>query len=162
MMKVRLAELQDLPVILDIYAHARRFMAQTGNPTQWPATYPGAELLREDIAGKHLYVIADEEKIRGVFFFVVGPDRTYTLIEDGAWHADKEYGTIHRIAGDGTGGVFKVALDYCRGRADYLRIDTHADNKVMQHVVTKNGFRRCGIIYTDNGSPRIAFDRLEE
>ena len=31
----------------------------------------------------------------------------------------------------------------------------------MQHVVTKAGFKRCGIIYTDNGTPRIAFDRTE-
>ena len=32
----------------------------------------------------------------------------------------------------------------------------------MQHVVTKHGFKPCGIIYTDDGTPRIAFDRLEQ
>ena len=160
-MNVRLAKFEDLPVLLDIYAYARGFMARTGNPTQWPSTYPGEERLRTDIEEGRLYVVEDEEKIRGVFYFVIGPDRTYALIEDGAWHSDREYGTIHRIAGDGTGGVFATALAFCREKADYLRIDTHEDNKVMQHVVTKNGFRRCGIIYTDNGSPRIAFDRLE-
>lgn len=160
-MTVRLAEERDFPVILDIYAHARRFMAETGNPTQWGTAHPAPEMLQQDIAEKHLYVVTDGETIRGVFSFLVGPDRTYDLIEDGAWHSDAVYGTIHRIAADGTGGVFATALDYCRTRASYLRIDTHADNKVMQHVVTKNGFRRCGIIYTDSGSPRIAFDRIE-
>lgn len=160
-MYVRLAKLEDMPIILDIYAYARKFMVQTGNPTQWPSTYPGEKLLREDMEGQHLYVIADGEGIRGVFSFQVGPDPTYSLIEDGQWHSEKEYGTIHRIAGDGTGGIFAAALNYCRDRADYLRIDTHEDNKVMQHVVTKHGFRRCGIIYTDNGSPRIAYDRME-
>lgn len=160
-MTVRLAEARDIPRILEIYDGARQFMARTGNPTQWPATYPGEDLLREDIEGKHLYAITDGEKLRGVFSFVIGPDPTYTIIEDGAWHSDAEYGTVHRIAGDGTGGIFTACLAYCRERCGYLRIDTHADNKVMQRVVTKNGFRRCGIIYTDNGSPRIAFDRTE-
>lgn len=160
-MKVRLAEERDLPVILRIYDRARRFMAENGNPTQWPATYPGASLLRQDIEEGHLYVITDAESVHGVFSFVVGPDHTYNLIENGAWHSDAEYGTIHRIAGDGIGGIFNTCLDYCKTRTNYLRIDTHEDNKIMQHVVTKNGFRPCGIIYADNGTPRIAFDRME-
>ncbi|MBO4937399.1 MAG: N-acetyltransferase [Oscillospiraceae bacterium] len=159
-MTVRLAQERDLPAILAIYDHARRFMAENGNPTQWGSTYPAADLLREDIHGRHLYVIGDGQTIRGVFSFLIGPDPTYTVIEDGAWHADRLYGTIHRIAGDGSGGIFDACLKFCKEKCDYLRIDTHENNKVMQHVVTKNGFRRCGIIYTDNGSPRIAFDLI--
>jgi RimJ/RimL family protein N-acetyltransferase len=41
-----------------------------------------------------------------------------------------------------------------------VRIDTHADNKVMQHVLEKRGFRRTGIIYLENGDPRIAFEKV--
>lgn len=160
MMTVRLAQERDFSAILKIYDHARRFMAENGNPTQWGMTYPDAQLLREDMEEGHLFVVTDGEMVHGVFSFLVGPDPTYALIEDGAWHSDARYGTIHRIAGDGTGGVFCACLEYCSGKSDYLRIDTHENNKVMQHVVTKNGFRRCGIIYTDNGTPRIAFDRL--
>ncbi|MBQ7800817.1 MAG: GNAT family N-acetyltransferase [Oscillospiraceae bacterium] len=160
-MTVRLAETRDFPDILKIYDRARRFMAENGNPTQWPPSYPSAELLREDMEEGHLFVVTDKEQVRGVFSFLVGPDHTYERIEDGAWHSDREYGTIHRIAGDGSGGIFDACLAYCKSKCDYLRIDTHENNKVMQHVVTKNGFRRCGIIYTDNGTPRIAFDRME-
>lgn len=29
----------------------------------------------------------------------------------------------------------------------------------MQNVFARNGFLRCGIIYTEDGSPRIAFQR---
>ena len=43
-MNIRPAQPGDLPALLEIFAHARAFMAQTGNPTQWPAAYPGAEL----------------------------------------------------------------------------------------------------------------------
>ena len=159
--KIRQARLEDLDEILKIYDHAKIFMAQTGNPTQWAGSYPQRELLEEDIGNHGLYVVTEAGKICGVFYFVIGPDPTYLVIENGAWHSDKTYGTIHRIAGNGTGGVFGAVLDFCKRQIDYLRIDTHEDNKVMQHVVTKHGFQPCGIIYTDDGSPRIAFDRLQ-
>lgn len=45
-MNIRPAQPGDLPALLEIFAHARAFMAQTGNPTQWPATYPGVELMQ--------------------------------------------------------------------------------------------------------------------
>lgn len=157
---VRKATQQDFSRILEIYAYARRFMADNGNPTQWGMTYPDAELLQEDLSEDRLYVVTCGDKVCGVFMFTIGADPTYALIEDGAWHSDALYGTIHRIAGDGTGGVFRACLDYCKNRINYLRIDTHENNKIMQHAVTKAGFRHCGIIYTDDGTPRIAFDRI--
>ena len=42
----------------------------------------------------------------------------------------------------------------------YIRIDTHEDNYVMQNALAKQGFRRCGIIYVEDGTTRIAYDRL--
>jgi len=54
--------------------------------------------------------------------------------------------------------AFRVALS----KADEIRIDTHHDNKTMQHVVMKHGFRRCGIIYLANGDPRIAYQYSKE
>ena len=158
---VRNAVPVDFPRILEIYAYARKFMADHGNPTHWGTAYPDGELLREDMEAGDLYVITRDAQIHGVFMFHIGPDPTYELIEDGAWHTDAPYGTIHRIAGDGTGGIFGACLDFCKEKCGYLRIDTHENNKIMQHVVTKAGFKRCGIIYTDNGTPRIAFDRTE-
>ena len=160
--KIRLAQLDELDEILKIYEYAKKFMIETGNPTQWAGGYPQRELLEQDIANGGLYVVTEETGICGVFYFVIGPDPTYALIENGSWNSDQTYGTIHRIAGNGTGGVFGAALDFCRNQIDYLRIETHEDNKVMQHVVTKYGFLPCGIIYTDDGTPRIAFDRLEQ
>ena len=159
--EIRPAQVEDLDEILKIYDHAKKFMAQTGNPTQWTGSYPQRELLEEDIANEGLYVVTEQGGLCGVFYFVIGPDPTYAIIENGAWRSDKRYGTIHRISGNGTSGIFSAALDFCRSKIDYLRIDTHDNNKVMQHVVTKHGFRPCGIIYCDDGSPRVAFDRLE-
>lgn len=44
-----------------------------------------------------------------------------------------------------------------RGRGLPLRADTHADNKVMQHLLEKNGFVRCGNITLADGTSRIAY-----
>ena len=158
MYQIRKANKEDLPKIQTIYAYARDFMARSGNPTQWGATHPQVSQLEEDIRMGNLYVVWDERGIHGVFAFILGDDPTYEYIENGAWHYHSDYGTIHRVASDGSGGLFAAVLAYCRNHAAYLRIDTHRDNKPMQHVIEKNGFQRCGIIFVADGSPRIAYD----
>ena len=157
---VRKAKREDLSRIEAIYAYARKFMAENGNPSQWGKTHPPKSQLEQDIADGSLYVITDGETIHGVFFFLIGDDPTYAEIYDGAWHSDVPYGTIHRIAGDGSGGIVGTAVAFAKGRIAHLRIDTHEDNKVMQRAVEKQGFQRCGIILTDDGTPRIAYDLL--
>ena len=70
------------------------------------------------------------------------------------------YGVIHRVAGDGSGGILKAVIQFADEKSGYLRIDTHSDNYVMQKALTKYGFQKCGIIFVEDGSPRIAFDRV--
>jgi len=156
---IRKALPSDLARILEIYAEARQFMRETGNPNQWGNTNPAEETLREDIAVGQLYVVERDSNICGVFAFILGEDETYKVIYDGSWRSNAPYGTIHRIASlREAKGVFTEAFEYCRGVIRHLRIDTHHDNKVMQHVVTKHGFERCGIIYLADGAPRIAYE----
>lgn len=155
---VRNAVPADLTRIDEIYAFARDFMEKTGNPNQWGKTNPPHEWLVDDIEKKLLYVITDGQGIHGVFYFYIGEDPTYGDIEDGAWHSNEPYGTIHRIASDGSGGILRTAVEFCADRIDQIRIDTHHDNIVMQKAVAKLGFRRSGIIHLANGSPRIAYE----
>ena len=158
---IRIAKSEDLPAILEIYSYARAFMARNGNPTQWADKYPEESLLRNDIENSNLYVVEEARHICGVFAFIIGPDETYSLIEQGEWLSDREYGTIHRVAGDGTvHGLLQKAVSYCEQRIPHLRIDTHQDNMIMQHVILKCGFCKCGIIYVSDGSPRIAFEKI--
>ena len=157
---VRPATAEDMNRILEIYAIARKFMAQNGNPTQWGTSHPEEAVLWEDISQESLFVVTEGSVIRGVFYFALGDDPTYAHIEQGSWRSDTPYGTIHRIAGDGSGGVFGACLAYVEKLSNHIRIDTHADNKPMQHVVEKYGFSRRGIIYVADGSPRIAYDRI--
>ena len=156
---VRNAVLDDMTRILSIYAYARQFMEDTGNPNQWGKTNPPESQLLEDIVEGHLYVI-ESDGIHGVFFLGFDPDSTYATIYDGSWLSDTPYATIHRIAGDGAGGIVGTAVAFAKEKTSHLRIDTHEDNKVMQHVVEKHGFIRRGIIHLANGDPRIAYEMV--
>lgn len=156
---IRKAEPADLETILSIYAQARKFMAENGNPNQWGKTNPPQSQLTEDIGNGMLYVI-ESDGIHGVFFFCVGEDPTYRRIYEGSWMRDTPYGVIHRIAGDGSGGIVGAAVNFAKQQIQHLRIDTHEDNKVMQHVLEKHGFSRRGIIYIADGSPRIAYEMI--
>ncbi len=159
---IRHANIQDLPDIFHVYGTARKFMADNGNESQWGNTYPGNELIEEDIEKKQLYVYEHDDKIHGVFAFMTGEDPTYSYIEDGSWISGASYGAIHRVASDGTrNGVLTKCLDYCKKQCSHLRIDTHENNGIMKHLIQKNGFIKCGTIYAENGSPRVAFEYVE-
>ena len=163
-MKIRTAKENDLPQIRRIYNAAKEYMDASGNPNQWAIGYPPEEYLRQDIELSRLYVCEEDDKLCGVFMLSFQEDSTYRYI-DGAWLNHEPYGVIHRIASDGTKkGIFQTVLEFCKEKTAEqgvanLRIDTHADNKTMQHLVEKYGFIRCGIIYLKNGSPRIAYQK---
>ena len=160
-MNIRASRPEDLPEIERVYAAAREFMKKTGNPRQWGDKSPEKALILSDFENSTGYVVENEGKIAGVFAFIPGIDPTYGYIEGGAWLNDGPYGTIHRIASDGSvHGILEEALSFCEKRAENIRIDTHEDNKVMQHLLSKHGFTRCGIIYLLNGEPRIAYQKV--
>jgi len=163
-MMIRPAVPADLPAILPVYRAAREYMRTSGNPNQWGDNKPAPELLAADIEQHQLYVITgDDGAIHAAFVFFIGIEPTYAEIFDGAWLDDGSYGCIHRVASDGTlRGVFTAITDFAKNRAASVRIDTHHDNHTMQHVLEKNGFIRCGIIYLKNGDPRIAFQFMHK
>ncbi len=158
-LSIRLTETGDVPAVLAIYGRAREFMVQAGNPTQWAGAYPGRTDAEGDIEDGVGYVVEHEGRVVGTFAFIVGDEPTYQVIEDGSWRFDDEYGTIHRIASDGSvRGVAKACFDFCASRIDHLRIDTHLDNAPMRACIEKFGFMPRGTIYCEDGTPRIAFD----
>ena len=154
------ARRSDLEQILEIYAHARKAMADSGNPTQWGDTEPREELVREDIRLGQSYVVELEGRLQAVFAMIPGEDPTYRVIE-GAWLDDSPYCAVHRVASRGeVPGLATEIFRWVLARHPNVRIDTHEDNRPMQHVLEKNGFVRCGRIWTLSGSPRVAFQKL--
>ena len=159
-MVVRKAISQDIDRIMEIYARAKIYMNENGNPGQWINGYPAKSLIESDIEKGQSFVCEapDTKEIYGVFAFILGEDPTYKVIEGGQWLNQKPYGTIHRIGSAGrVKGIFAAAMDFCMNQVDNLRIDTHANNLTMQHLVEKHGFQKCGTIYVHDGSPRIAY-----
>ena len=159
MLKVRASSLSDVDKIDNIFNIARNYMKSYGNSSQWAGVYPSGLDVVNDIKNNNAYSVVDEDnEVVAYFAFIVGEEKTYNYIEDGKWSNEKEYGTIHRIASNNkVSGVFDVALDYCLSRVDNVRIDTHKDNVVMRHVIEKHMFNYCGIIYVEDGSPRLAY-----
>ena len=164
-MMIRKSVPRDLERMMEIYAHAREFMAAHGNPGQWgPTCWPPEALIRKDIAEGHSYVcLNDTGKIIGTFFFVRGDDvePTYREITDGAWLDSSPYGVVHRIASDGSEkGTGAFCINWAYGQCGHLRIDTHGDNRVMQGLLGKLGFVRCGTIYVEeDDAPRMAYEK---
>ena len=117
---------------------------------------------KERPAGGGLKVYTVNGCLEAVFAFILGPDPTYAKIEDGQWLNDEvPYGTIHRLASTGDRrGVASEVIAWCLKHCESLRADTHADNKIMQHLLEKNGFARCGIIHVEDGTPRVAYQKL--
>jgi hypothetical protein len=160
-MTIRKANVGDLARCLEIYAIARAYMRENGNPDQWGTTYPPRRLLEEDIAAERLYIIEETDTVEGVFLLAMGPDETYLEIE-GAWLNDAPYAVIHRIASSGRAkGVVRAAVEFALTVADNVRIDTHANNRTMQNALARLGFCHCGTIYVgtswEGRSPRMAY-----
>lgn len=159
-MTIERADKTDLPLLLALYAGARERMRAAKNPTQWGTHYPPEALLRDDIAKGQLYLVRAEEHLTGAFVFFCGEDPTYRKI-DGAWLGEGEYGVIHRVASDGrTHGFLRLVVNWCSRSTSDLRIDTHRDNAPMRAALAALGFTACGVILTDDGSPRIAYERI--
>lgn len=158
-MEIRNSNLNDLERLQEIYAAAREIMRKSGNPNQWKDNSPDISVIIRDIEASNHYVLCDKGEIYGAFSLIMGEDPTYQVIE-GRWLDEEEYATIHRLASDGVKkGILQECLAFCKKKISNLRIDTHEDNKIMQHLLEKHGFIKCGIIHLENGEPRIAYQK---
>ena len=159
MITIRKSTLADLPVLMELADEARTTMRESGNRDQWKDGYPSAAVFERDIMNGCSYLAEKDGEAVGTFAFIPSPEPTYGYIE-GAWLDDAPYYVIHRIAASRKShGLFKAMLAYCFGKTGNIRIDTHRDNVIMQHLLAKHGFAYCGIIYLQNGDERLAYQR---
>lgn len=160
---VRQSVLDDISDIMRLYDYSRQLMRDNGNESQWVDGYPSLAQITDDINRGESYVIVDDEKIEGVFAFIIGKDPTYDKIEGGEWIADDQpYGTIHRIAKSADAkGIFDTCLEWCKKQILTIRVDTHRDNRIMLNLMERYGFVYSGIIYVADGTPRLAFQMTD-
>ncbi len=156
---IRLATKGDLPIVMSILDEARETMRESGNTTQWKEGYPAQSVIENDIATQTGYVIEEDGMTVAYFAFKPSPDPTYHTIYEGRWiDADSPYHAIHRVACRRyVHGIFRQVIDYCFSISDNIRVDTHRNNTIMQHLLKKYGFVYCGIIHLLNGDERLAY-----
>ena len=159
---IRKSNKEDIPIMLELADNARMIMRQSGNLSQWDNDYPSAEVFLHDIQCGCSYLIENNGIGVGTFAFIPSPEPTYAKIYDGHWIDNTSpYYVIHRIASTPTiHGVMKAILDFCFSHTNNIRIDTHRDNTIMQHLLEKHGFSYCGIIYLTNGDERLAYQKI--
>ena len=153
---------QDAARLLEVFAAARAIMVADGNRSQWNDSYPSLEIVRADMAKAGGYVIEEAGSIVAYFAFLPSPEPTYARIYDGEWLDDTQpYHVIHRIASfPEVYGIFQNIMQFCFARECNIRIDTHRDNRIMQHNILKHGFTYCGIIHLANGDERLAYQKI--
>ena len=161
-MIIRKTEPADLSAIGEIYENAKRFMRESGNPTQWDDGKPNIDTAREDMENGVGYVAEENGEILAVFMFNIGNDVTYDKIYNGEWKNAEPYAVIHRIAVKEQGrGLIGYCIDECFKTFPNLKIDTHRNNIPMQKALLKRGFEYCGIIYLENGDERLAYQKTK-
>lgn len=161
-MTIDKVKINDINEVNSIYERAREYMKETNNPTQWGDSYPPLSLINEDIIKNRLYGVRDDEKSLVAVFVLSSEEKAYDNCD--FWHSNDPFIVIHRVASNGKiKGITKYIFNYALTKANYLRIDTHQNNKTMQNVLIPFGFKECGIVYYERNNKieeRIAFDYL--
>lgn len=164
-MEIRQATYKDLNSLMNVFDEAKHIMRSCGNLKQWNEGYPSLDIVSKDIESGYCIVACEGNEILATMSLIPGPEITYSFIE-GSWPCDDPYYVIHRMASTTPGRniaskLFDWAFEYIRQFGlNTIRIDTHRDNCIMKHVLTKYGFKECGVIYLENGDPRDAYIKV--
>ncbi len=187
-MTIRHATEADLDAMMAMVAHSRSLMRASGNMEQWTGYPTAEDLredigrgvsfvvgegcdsneecgmmneeLRGDANNSSFNIQHSTLRLSATFALVPGVEPTYGYIDHGRWIDERTpYATLHRMAkAPGAKGVSGVVFAYAKQHYPYLRVDTHADNGPMRHILEKEGFVESGVVYMDDGSPRVAYE----
>lgn len=155
---------QDLPAIMQMVAAAQAWFKAEGID-QWQDGYPTQTIFESDLMARTSYVGVQEGRVvlTGCLSFAGEP--TYAQIEQGAWLNEAPYGVVHRLVVEPSlrgkrlaEAFFRFTFAECRRRGiANLRVDTHRQNRPMQRLLERLGFRPCGRIYLASGAARDAY-----
>ncbi len=152
-MKIKLANISDIPQIMEVISDAKNLLKQSGS-LQWNTdSYPNEETFINDINNHVLYALWDNTTLVGIIACINGIDENYKQIK-GHWIANGPYLSIHRIAIRKEYYHTKsshILIDYAINLAKSLdcisiKVDTHPLNIPMQKLLLHFNFTYCGII----------------
>jgi len=166
-MEFRKAVESDINNIMNIIKQAQDYFKEHGI-NQWQDNYPNFEIVRNDIVNKNGFVLLKDDNVVGTVAVSFSGEKNYNSIYNGEWLSNHEYAVIHRIAIDSnykglelSSSIIKNIEEICLNKGVHsIKVDTHKDNLSMQKMLLKNGFQYCGIIYLEDKSERIAFEKI--
>lgn len=169
-MKIKLSTLENIPEIMTIIKDAKELLASL-KIDQWQNGYPNAAEVEQDVLkGESYVVLSDKNQVIATSMFTTNKEPTYQIIEEGSWivNESKDYGVVHRMAIKKEyrkQGLATLLFDEFHQQLkskniESLKIDTHEENLGMQALIKKIGYQYCGIIHTNYGAKRVAFEKV--
>lgn len=166
-MEFRKSAIKDSDEIMKIINEAKLYFKEN-NINQWQDGYPNKDVILNDVKNEESFVVINNNKVIGTVVISFKGEKTYNKIYEGTWLSNNDYAVIHRIAisnefkGFGIGTMIieeaqKLAFEK---NIRSIKIDTYKDNISMQKLLIKNNFKYCGLIYLEDESERIAFEKL--
>lgn len=162
-MLLRKAERDEAEAAYQCIEDARAYHKAMGF-VQWHPGYPTLATIEDDINAGIGYVFAEGDKVCGYCCVIIGEEPAYSVI-DGEWKTNRPYAVVHRMAfshnarGKGLSGkAFALLKKFCiENGIEAIRVDTQDENKIMQHILAREGFEYCGLI-TYDGGPKLAYE----
>jgi ribosomal protein S18 acetylase RimI-like enzyme len=149
-MTIRLANLSDIPAIMQLIAGVVPVMIAQGN-FQWDNTYPNAVVFENDITLNQLWVADIAGDIAGIAALTTDQEAEYAQV---GWDINESAIVIHRLAvsinhqGKGiAAALLQQAEVVAKSRGIHqLRIDTNTHNRATQKLFPKLGYTFAGEI----------------
>lgn len=163
-MNFRKANYNDIETINKIYEDASKSLAEN-EIDQWQGELKPKIKNKEAI--KNIYLLTENEGILSTGL-ILDYDKDYANIYDGSWLSNGKYYVVHkfatniRIRRNGYGSIFlqeveKLAI---KNSIFSIKIDTHEDNYLMQKLLAKNGYKKCGMVILEGSGKRLAYEKL--
>ena len=165
---MRPATVDDVPAIVATLEAGRALLAADGIDQWQVGAGPDVDLVTSDVARGWGRVFLIGGQVAATAALIDEPEPAYDQVVEGAWQvrgdaapagAASPYATIHRVAVAPAFRGMHVAQRFyarlieearARGFAE-IRVDTHADNVRMQHVIASAGFTRaCTVLIGNN------------
>jgi ribosomal protein S18 acetylase RimI-like enzyme len=149
-MLIRLAELIDIPKIMQLIADVVPAMNASGN-FQWDSTYPNAQVFEKDIVLNQLWVAEEDGSIAGIAAITTDQEPEYANV---GWDISELAIVTHRLAvsskyrgrGIAAALLMQAEQEAINRGIGKLRIDTNTSNQATQRLFPKLGYKFAGEI----------------
>ncbi|NDO47704.1 GNAT family N-acetyltransferase [Clostridium sp. MD294] len=159
------ANIEDIEIAMNMIDDGKKYLRQQGID-QWQTGYPDIEIVKEDIMCNRGYFVTDGVNELAYMCVDFEGEPAYKNIK-GQWKSNEDYAVIHRLVaskqkvGKGLSDIIiQLVEKLCKQKGiNSIKVDTDNKNKIMQHVLQKNGFVYCGTVWFVD-SDKIAFEKI--